>query len=511
MPRGFSAIVLGAGHNGLVAANYLARAGAKVLVLERRALVGGACVTEELIPGFRVSSCAYVCHLLQDKIIEDLDLRRHGLEIYPLAPYRLQPFPDGRHFLAWPDDARTLEEIRRLSPEDAESYPAWTAFWRRASGILHRHFLTDPPALAEVAASARGTPDEEVLDRMLAGNMKDLVEEHFASELIRAAFIEAHDAGDVRAPGSILSVAYIKCNQFTAPANLGIPRGGMGAITQAMARAARAQGVEIRTGVEVERIAVRDGRASGVVAAGEGGIEADVILSNADPKRTFLRLLDPGALEPAFLESVRRLKTTVSCLKLHCALRGLPDFSRYLGEGHDPRHLAQMRICPSVAYFEQSWEEAKAGRPTSCPVMYVQIPTVYDPTLAPPGQHVMSVWSLYAPVRLREGTWEAARERAGEHLIETLALYAPDIREAIIDWSLFTPWDLERRAYLTDGNIRHLDIIPQQMWTQRPSYRTPIRGLYLCGAGTHPGGEVTGAPGHNAARAALRDWERKPA
>jgi phytoene dehydrogenase-like protein len=257
---------------------------------------------------------------------------------------------------------------------------------------------------------------------------------------------------------------------------------------------------------------VRHGRATGVVLDNGERIEADVVLSNADPKRTFLTLVDRNALEPGFLEGVQRLKTNISCLKFHCALRELPDFSAYLGKDFDPKVLAQIRICPSVDYFEQSWDDAKRGRPSSCPVMYVQLPSVYDRSLTPPGQHVMSVWSLYAPVRLREGAWDDARQQVGEHLIDTLAQYAPNIREVMIDWELFTPADLERRVYLTDGNIRHLDIIPQQMLAGRPNrqlsgYRTPIEGLYLCGAGTHPGGEVTGAPGHNAAHAVLRDWE----
>ena len=512
MQQRYSAIVVGAGHNGLVAANYLAKAGNRVLVLERRDFVGGACVTEELFPGFRVSSCSYICHLLQGKVIDDLELRRYGLEIYPLEPSRFIPLPDNKYILIWHDDERTAGEIGRISPGDAKRYKDWVAFWERASGILHRYFFTDPPTLAEVAATVRGTSDEATFERMLTGNMKDLVEEYFESDLVRAAFIDAQDAGDARAPGSIMAVAYIRCNLFTDAENLGIPKGGMGGITQAMARAAQANGVEIKTGVEVERIAVRDGRATGVILPSGDTIEADVVLSNADPKRTFLTLVDGDALEPAFLEGIKRLKTDVSYLKLHFALRDLPDFSSYLGKNFDPRYLALIRICPSVEYFEQSWDDARRGKPSTCPVMHLQIPSVYDDTLTPSGQHVMSAWIMYAPVSPREGSWDDIKGRVGEHVIDTIAQYAPNFRDTIIDWDLFTPLDLERRVYLTDGNIRHLDITSQQMLAQRPnrqlsSYRTPIDGLYLCGAGTHPGGEVTGAPGHNAARAVLRDWE----
>ena len=512
MISALSIIIIGAGHNGLVAANYLAMAGARVTLLERREFVGGACITEELFPGFRVSSCSYVCHILQGKVIDDLEIRKHGFEIHSLNPSRFHPFPDGHHILTWQDHERNVEEIRRIAPGDLDGYRKWTEFWKRASGILYRYFLTDPPTLAEVAGAVMGTPDEEVFERMLTGNMKDLVHEHFGSELLRASFIEAHDSGDVRAPGSIMAVAYIKCNQFTEPGNLGIPVGGMGGITQALEKAARARNVRIRTGVEVERISIQNEKATGVVLVGGERLEADVILSNADPKRTFLTLVDGTTLEPGFKDRIRRLKTEVSCLKFHCSLRELPDFSSYLGPNHDPQLLGYIRICPSVSYFENSWLEARGGAPSSHPIMAIQIPSVYDTTLTPPGKHVMSIWSLYAPVHLAEGTWDDAKRRVGEQLIEVIAQYAPNIREAIIDWELFTPLDLERRVYLTDGNIRHLDIIPGQMLAQRPNrelsgYRTPVAGLYLCGAGTHPGGEVTGAPGHNAARAVMRDFK----
>ena len=508
----YSAIVVGGGHNGLVAANYLAMEGLSVLVLERRDFVGGACVTEELFPGFNISSCSYLMHLLQRPVIDSLGLRQHGLQVYPIDPFRFTPFPDGQRILLWHDDRRTAEEIKKISPKDAERLTDWTAFWERAAGILQRFFLTEPPSLAEVAASVQGTPDEPVFERMLTGNMKDLVEEHFESELVQGVFIDAQDAGDVTAPGSIMAVAYFKCNMFTDVENLGIPKGGMGSITQSMARAAQSRGVEIRTGVEVKRIEVRNGHAAGVSLDTGEFIAADVVLSNADPKRTFLTMVEEGTLAPQFVGHIKRLKNDTAYLKFHCALRQLPDFSAYLGSDNDPRYLAQIRICPSVDYFQRSWEDAKNGRPSSCPVMHIQIPTVVDPSLCPPGQHVMSAWVLYAPVELRDGTWEEANRGVGEHLIDTIAEYAPNIRDCIIEWELFSPEDLERRVYLTNGNIRHLDMTSQQMLSQRPSsqlsaYQTPIDGLYLCGAGTHPGGEVTGAPGHNAAKAVLRDFE----
>lgn len=512
MGRGHSAIVIGGGHNGLVAAFYLAQTGANVLVLERRDFVGGACVTEELFPGFRVSSCSYVCHLLQEKVINDMGIVKQGFRVFPLEPFRFHPFPNGQYILNWHDNERTIEAIRRISPNDANRFTDWAYFWKKASGILYRYFLTDPPTYSEVAADVRGTADEKVFERMLTGNMFDLVEEFFKSEQVKGAFIEAQDAGDIRAPGSIMSAAYFKCSQFTNQKFLGIPKGGMGGITVAMSRAAKSNGVEIRTGTEVKRIIVKKNKVRGVLMAGGEEIEASIILSNADPKRTFLNLIDPEEMKPSFVEDIRRLKTQISCLKFHCSLRRLPDFSSYLGSNFDPKNLAQIRICPSVSYFQQSWEDARNGRLSRYPIMYIQIPSVYDPTLAPPGQHVMSVWSLYAPVVLKNESWDKAKKQAGEKLIDTIAQYAPSIRNDIIDWEIFTPKDLEQRVYLTDGNIRHLDIIPEQMLARRPNrqlsgYQTPVEGLYLCGSGTHPGGEVTGAPGHNAAKAVIREWQ----
>ena len=513
MAERYSAIIIGGGHNGLVAANYLARKGNSVLVLERRDFVGGACITEELFPGFRVSSCAYICHLLQEKVINDLELRKHGLEIYEMDPVSFHPLPGGKHLLRWHDDERTAENIARISPADGARYHDWTAFWRQAGGIIQRYFLSEPPTLAEVAADVRGAPDEAIFERMLTGSMKDLVEDHFESPLVRACFIDAQDAGDVRAPGSVMACAYIRSDILTPDENFGIPKGGMGAITQAMARSAEAQGVEIRLNSEVQRILTRGSMANGVLLVDGERIYADAVLSNADPKRTFLSLLDADDAPPALLTDIRRAKTNTSYLKFHCAMSELPDFSAYLGKDYDPKALAYIRICPSVEYFERSWDDAKHGKPSSCPVMYIQIPTVYDDTLTPPGKHVMSVWSMYAPVRLREGTWRQARQGVGEHLIDTIAQYAPNFRDVLLDWELFTPVELEERVGITDGNIRHLDITSQQMFAQRPSrslagYRTPIEGLYLCGAGAHPGGEVTGAPGHNAAHTLLRDWEQ---
>ena len=270
-------------------------------------------------------------------------------------------------------------------------------------GIFHpsemlRSDTTAPPTIAQIAAEVRGTPDELVFEQILTGNMKDLVEHFFENELVRTSFTHAHDAGDIRAPGSIMAVAYHGCYQFSDPRYVGIPRGGMGAITQAMARAAQSVGVEIRTGAEIDRITVRKRKATGVELAGGESMEADVVVSNADPKRTFLKLVDGTDLDARFVRSIQQLKTRSGSLKFHCILRELPDLSAYLGKDFDPVNLAHVRICPSVEYFERCWEDARRGKPPSCPQMTLQIPTVYDPTTGPPGQYIMSAWVLYAPV-----------------------------------------------------------------------------------------------------------------
>ena len=277
-----------------------------------------------------------------------------------------------------------------------------------------------------------------------------------------------------------------------------------------MARSAEARGVSIKTGAEVKRILTHNGRATGVELTDGEVLEADVVVSNADPKRTFLQMLDSADLDDDFVDDVRALKTESASIKFLCALRELPDFSAYLGSEYDPKNLAMIAICPSPDYAEKSWDDATSGRVAETPIIQIQIPSVYDKTVAPEGHHVMSMWVYYQPPHLREGSWADIRQQVGEDLIDRVAQYAPNLRDAIIDWTLLTPEDIEARIGLTDGNIRHVDMVPQQMMSRRPlpgwsDYRTPVQGLYLCGAGTHPGGEVTGAPGHNAAHVILEE------
>ena len=503
-------LIVGGGHNGLVAAWYLAHAGLSVLVLERRPVVGGAAVTEEPFPGYRIGTCAYIAHMLQPKVINDLGLRDHGLHIYPLDPAALFPFPDGSHFRMWHNAQRTAEEIAPLSAADAKAYPAWIRFWERAGALLLRYFLREPPTFAQLAADVAGSDDAALLETLLTVPLRDLAERTFQDPRLAAAAVGTGDFGQIDAPGSALTQAYFKTNLLTPDQDYGIVRGGMGGVTQAMAAAATAAGATIRTEAPVQRIVIRDGRACGVVLASGETLAAPYILSNADPKTTFLRLVDPAALPDGFPAAVARLKTRSASLKLHAVLKRLPDFSRFLRPDDDQSRLAMIRIMPSLDAIEASWRDAMAGIPTRHPLMQLQIPTVIDPTLAPPGAHLLSAWVTYQPVHLREGTWAERGREVGEQLLDGIASYAPDIRDCVEDWLLISPEEIESRVGMTDGNIRHLDILPQQMFAGRPlpgwsGYRTPVPGLYLCGAGTHPGGEVTGAPGHNAAHAVLRD------
>ena len=511
MDKDFDIIVVGSGHNGLVAANYLGAANYSVLLTERRPIIGGACITEELFPGYKFSACSYICYLLQDKIIDDLQLRDHGFDIYPINPSRFQPFPNGSRILLWDDVQKTQEEIACHSKRDANRFPEWLTFWEKAANIIGPYYLSNPPTVKQIICSLTDS-EKDFFQRLLTVSMSDLLCEYFESETMRAGFSLAQDVGDLSTPGSAWCYAHVKSSVLHRPENVGLVHGGMGGITQAMAKSARSRGVSIETSTEVSRILVEDSRAIGVELVDGTQYRSRVVVSNLDPKRTFLKLLPAEAINANFTDRINSLKTKAAYLKFHAALSDIPDFSAYFDNDFDSRYLAEIKICPSMEYFQNSWKDACDGRPSRTPVMEVQIPSVYDPTMAPEGHHVMSIWVSYAPVTLAQSTWDEQRNKVGEHLIDELATYAPNLRDILVDWSLFTPLDLERRVGLTDGNIRHLDIIPSQFFANRPlanwaHYRTPIDGLYLCGAGTHPGGEVTGAPGHNAAATVLQDLQ----
>ena len=357
-------VIVGAGHNGLVAAGYLGRAGLNVQVLERRDVVGGAAVTEEWFPGFQISTCSYVCHILQQKVIDELELRRYGFHVYPIDPSRVHPFPNGKTVTFWHDDAKTVEDLRKLSPEDADAWLEWADFWHRAVRILSDYYLGPPPSLAELTERFRREGEEELLETLLTVPYRDLIDRYFVSDEIKAAVSTGSmDMGDLGAPGSAYITALYRYSAFREDTeNYGIVRGGMGGISQSLARSAQAAGVSIRTGAEVSRILTHNGRIAGVQLDGGEVIEADVVLSNADPKRTFLKLLDEADLDREVVEAVRALKTESASAKFLCALRELPDFSRHLGSEYDPKHVAMISICPTVEHPERNWKAARNGR-----------------------------------------------------------------------------------------------------------------------------------------------------
>ncbi len=502
----YDIIIIGAGHNGLVTAGYLAGEGLSVLMLERQDVVGGACVTDELEPGFKVPYCAYICYLLHGKVIDDLKLRDHGLEIIPTDYGVFHPFPDGAYIQPGmiAGQENIIDEIGKFSEHDAKVYPEWESFWDRAAGILYRYWLKEPPTLAEVFDDLKGTSDEEVWETMLTVPMRDLLDRYFESDYVKAQNVP----GDPSAPGSALTQAYYATTRFSKSENVGIPRGSMGGITQAMAKSVRSRGVEIRTGALVEKVVIDKGVAKGVRLATGEEIRSSIVVSNADPKRTYLALVDSEHLNEGFIRRVEGLTARFNDVKLLAVLRELPDFSTYLGNDYDPLRMAHILITPSIDYCQQSYQDAKDGRVTSCPLMAVQIPSIYDSSLAIGGFHVLSADVSTYPGELKEGSWEKSRERLGEQLIDVMTQYAPNFRDSIIHWTVQTPKDIEIREGMSNGNYHHIDTTLSQIFTGRMPYRSPIDQLYMCGAGTHPGGEVTGAPGHNAAKAILRDLKR---
>jgi phytoene dehydrogenase-like protein len=495
----------------LVCAAYLARSGLDVLVLERRHILGGACVSEEIFPGYRISTCSYVAYILQDKVVRDLELRKFGYRVHPLPMKRFFPYPDGRSLIFWNDTARTCREIEAtFTAKDADGYARIQAFWAQAGGLFNRYFLSEPPTIDELLAVVQGTDDEALLDRLLNGTLSELVDELFESDEVKAAAVSHVMAGkgmDER--GLMFAYAATKPGALVDAMNQGIVVGGMGTISDSIARSAESSGATLRCNAEVARILIEDGRATGVRLTDGEVLRSRMVISNADPKRTFLDLVGETNVGPEVSRSIRALETRHATLKFHAAVGELPDFSRHLGAGFDPHLIATIGIGPTTAYYRQSIQDATDGKMTNCPVIDVQIPTVYDRTVAPDGKHIVSMWVRFMPVVPMGTSWDALRTGVGEQLIDLLTEYAPNFRRSLIDWLVYTPTDIENRVYLTDGNFRHTDHTSGQLLAHRlfsrGGHRTPVPGLYMCGAGTHPGGDVSGAPGHNAAHAILAD------
>jgi len=522
------AIVIGGGHNGLIAASYLARAGLQTLVLERRAVAGGAATTSELAPGFRCSTLAHATGPLRPSIVADLALARHGLVTTTADPAVVALDPEGRALAFHEDLETTARNLAAFSARDAERYAGFAAALKVLGAFLRPLLDTAPPAVDEPGGRdlwawlrtgrrfrALGRENGFRLLRYLPMAVSDLVCEWLETDLARAVVAARGVVGTSlgpRAAGTGANLLLAAAAESAPAGGTVLVRGGLGALSDALAAAVRASGAEIRTRAEVTRVLTDNRRAVGVALASGEEIRSSLVVSNADPKRTLLDLVEPEVLDPEFADRVKHIRTSSSAAKVNLALERLPTFTALADR---PAHwlAGRLHLGPTLDSLERAADAAKYGELPGEPWLDVTIPSIVDPTLAPPDRHVLSAYVPCVPGRLKDGNWEAARERLGDLVVRTLARYAPDLPDFVLARQVVTPVDLERDYALTGGHPSHGEAALDQLFVSRPlfgwaRYRTPVHGLYLCGAGTHPGGGVTGAPGANAAREIVRDLGR---
>ncbi len=533
----YDCIIIGGGHNGLVTAAYLAKAGKRVCVLERRHVLGGAATTEELWPGFKISTAAYVISLFLPSIIQELRLTEYGFKVLPRNPSSFTPLPDGRSLLLGPDRVSNQQEIAKFSEADARAYPRYEALLERVAGVIEPVLsqtapdpLPLPKSWRKIGLSKRlrdgrqmwslfnavkdlGNDLPEAIE-LLAAPARPLLERWFESEVLRATLATDAVIGSftsIAAPGS----AYVLLHHVMGEAGgargvWGYVEGGMGGLAQALAGACRDLGVVIRRESPVVRIVTRRGTAAGVVLEDGSEITGRVVASSLDAHQTFERLLGPEHLPEEFAQAVRRIDYSSASLKINLALAELPDFRCLPGTNVQPHHRGTIHISPTMDYIERAYDDAKYGQPSTNPILEITIPSSVDPTVAPEGKHVMNIFVQYAPYRLAEGDWDDIKESFADRCLEVLSEYAPNLPGAVLHRQVISPKDLERTFGLTGGNIFQGAMSMHQLFTLRPvpgwaDHRTPIAGLYLCGAASHPGGGVMGACGRNAAREILRD------
>ncbi len=515
-------IIVGGGHNGLVTAFYLAKAGFKPLVLESRAVVGGCATTEEIAPGFRCSTLAHCMGPIRDDVYRDMQLERHGLKMIRSDLRVFAPAPDGRAISIYDDAEKSAQSIAKLSAKDAAKYKEFHKVLARIGSVMAGLMSMTPPSikspkaadmmgLLKTGKSVRGLGKENMYRLLRWGPMAiaDLAAEWFETELLRATIAARGIFGTFLGPWSagsstVMLLRAAADNHPVGPAASVV--GGMGALTQAMAAAATAAGAQIRTNAPVAQILAKDGVAIGVVLKTGEEIAADAVISNVDPQQTLLTLLDPGHLEPDFVVKTRNYRAAGTVAKVNFALSGLPKFTAANGEALTGR----IHIGPEIDYLERAFDHSKYGEFSTKPYLEATIPTIADPSLAPAGKHVMSVYMQFAPFELKNGDWDSQRDTLGDAVVKTLAEYAPNLPGLIEHRQVITPKDLHATYGLTGGHIFHGELSLDQLFTMRPMlewarYRTPIAGLYLCGSGTHPGAGLTGASGANAAREILQD------
>lgn len=536
--RVYDCVIVGGGHNGLVCAAYLAREGWKVLVLERRELVGGCAVTEEVWPGYRVSTASYVVSLLLPEIERDLQLAKHGYKVLARDPSSFTPFEDGRYLMLGPDKDANQREIAKFSEKDAAAFPRYEALLERVAECIEPILSSTPPDLLPLPADWRkigfgkklrdfrkaltlnkalkqlGNDLPEAIE-LLTGSATTILDRWFESDQLKATLATDAIIGNFQPP-SAPGTAYVLLHHVMGSAGgargvWGYVEGGMGALSNAMAAAATEAGAEIRTGCTVTKLLVTGGRVNAVQLESGETIEANTVASNLDPHLTFEKLLDAETLPEPFRRAVSRIDYSSASLKVNIAVSELPDFTCL--PGHDdvlPQHRGTIHIGATMEYLERAYDDAKYGRPSQRPIVEMTIPTSVDRTLTPAGHHILSLFVQYAPYDLAEGSWDEMKEEFADRCVAEIAKFAPNVPGAILHRQVLSPLDLERIYGLTGGNIFQGAMPLHQLFSLRPvpgwsDYRTPVRGLYLCGSAAHPGGGVMGACGRNAATEMLRD------